>query len=226
MPKEIRKKVIRWDKRYGKSSLEKAPAKKLKAFCKKHNLACHISREKMIENILLVQKGKAPKHFDVFKTRTDLKEGEHTLKTIHMQFALLYAIGNKKKSNVLWAKKFKVKTETIDSWLQRDDIRQLIEANQAEYKTQAFAFLDQGMVEAMQCLIRIICSNADPEIRRKACGDMLGMAGFKNVNVKGIEVKQSQGMATQVNTGKLTEGEERIFKETMNIYKEEEKKEE
>jgi len=220
VPKEIRKKVIRWDKKYGKSSLEKAPAKKLKAFCKKHNLACRIACEKMIENILLVQRGKAPKHFDVFKTRTDLKEDEHRIETIHRRFALEYASGPKRK-DVAWAKRYKVKPETIISWLQRDDIRELIEANQAEFKTQVSAFLDQGMVVAMQGLIAVASSNRDVGERVKACKEILGMAGFKNINVKGIEVKQSQGMATQVNTGPLTEEERRQLKEAIDIYKEE-----
>ena len=221
MPKETRKKVIRWDKRYGKSSLEKAPAKKLKAFCKKHNLACRIACEKMIENILLVQKGKAPKHFDVFKTRTDLKEGLHEIIVIQDQFCLEYAIGGERKSNVKWGKKYKVKPETITTWLQRKDIRERIDKYRISFTEQVQAKLNQSVMSAIDGLARIARSNADISERRRACNDLLGYFGMKNINVKGIEVKQSQGMATQVNTGKLTEGEERIFQEAIDIYKEE-----
>ncbi len=124
-------------------------------------------------------------------------------------FAIEYALRKRKTMIKEWAQEFNVATSTIAGWLANDKVIERIAYYIKDYmQTLKEAGKRMGII-GLRGLVQISRDeNIDGETRRKACYNIIGLAGLQDVNKTGnVNILQQQAQKT---------GVERLTNEELN----------
>ncbi len=108
-------------------------------------------------------------------------------KEVIEKFAIDYATLTTKHPDEWWGKRYNVSTATITGWLQKHSVREIIDRETVTFADTMRMKAQNNAKIAMKKLMKIVKSDKETDVQRKACLDVLGLAEMKNVNKEVVQ---------------------------------------
>ena len=217
------KEIISWKKEYTEKGLKSHNKGKLEEFCKRHNLPYKIKKAELVENILLVQNGKKPKHLDRFRTWNEVSNQSEKLDYLRARFAHEYVLATRHYTDQQWATRYHVAKATIALWKNDKNVRKLMEKVSIDWQETFRKSAEEGANKVMSDLKAMtVDRNVPAEIRLKAMDDYLDYAQKNKSNVKGINIVQQTGIKIEEKkemTEEEKKNDKKEIKELIDLFK-------